>query len=200
MSKKRRTPSPEELQLWRRVVDNATPLSGKAQGFSPHEILKPPDCGPVSSQTQKPIEAFNIGSRRRAETSGVSLSPTIVDQLSRQPVQMDQKAFGKLTKGKLEPEARIDLHGMTLDRAHFALNGFILRASASGQRLVLVITGKGKSRGDTGIIPERRGVLRHHVPDWLRSAPLRQLVMQVSPAHIKHGGTGAYYVYLRRNR
>ena len=113
---------------------------------------------------------------------------------------MDQKAYGKLKRGKLKPEARIDLHGMTLAEAQPALIGFILRAQGQGKRLVLVITGKGKAASDDGPIPVRRGVLRHAVPEWLRSAPLAQNVLQISEAHAKHGGGGAFYVYLRRQR
>ncbi len=58
---------------------------------------------------------------------------------------MDRKSFGKLKRGKLPPEARIDLHGMTLDQAHPALTRFILDSHAKQRRLVLVITGKGKA-------------------------------------------------------
>jgi DNA-nicking Smr family endonuclease len=111
---------------------------------------------------------------------------------------MDRKRFGKMKKGRLAPEARIDLHGMTIAQAHPALNRFILDAAARGARLVLVITGKGKLRDEGGPIPERLGVLRHQVPHWLSTAPLRAHVLQVTEAHVKHGGQGAYYVYLRR--
>jgi DNA-nicking Smr family endonuclease len=114
------------------------------------------------------------------------------------PLQMDAKAFGKMTRGKLLPEARIDLHGMTLSEAHPELIRFILNAHADGLRLVLVITGKGKRGDDTGPIPQRMGVLRHQVPIWLRQAPLGPTILQVAEAHLKHGGAGAYYVYLRR--
>jgi DNA-nicking Smr family endonuclease len=65
-------------------------------------------------------------------------------------------------------------------------------------RLVLVITGKGKAKSQPGPIPARVGVLRHQVPQWLRLAPLRPLVLHVEPAHRRHGGEGAYYVKLRR--
>ena len=77
------------------------------------------------------------------------------------------------------------------------------RVTSAGQgdkRLVLVITGKGKSRDDGGPIPTRFGVLRHQVPQWLRLAPLARAVLQVSEAHLRHGGQGAYYVYLKRRR
>lgn len=101
-----------------------------------------------------------------------------------------------MSRGKIAPEARIDLHGMTLAVAKSALTGFILSCSASGRRLVLVITGKGK--GDHGPLPSRSGALRHEVPHWLDLPPLSRMVLQVVPAHVRHGGGGAYYVYLRR--
>jgi DNA-nicking Smr family endonuclease len=128
------------------------------------------------------------------------LVPSLPDQLGAAPVQMDQKAFGRMKRGKLKPEGRIDLHGMTLDRAHPALSRFIQSAHKSGKRLVLVITGKGKLRDDGGPIPTRFGVLRHQVPQWLSMPPLSSVVLQVTQAHISHGGGGAYYVYLRRHR
>ena len=43
---------------------------------------------------------------------------------------MDRRRFEKLRRGRIEPEARLDLHGMTAERAHAALTGFILRAHA----------------------------------------------------------------------
>ncbi|MCW8843082.1 MAG: Smr/MutS family protein, partial [Rhodobacteraceae bacterium] len=114
------------------------------------------------------------------------------------PVHMDKKAFGRLKRGKMHPDAKLALHGMTQDQAHPALIGFVLRAHGSGKRLVLVVTGKGKTKSDDGPIPVRRGILKHHVPQWLSMPPLGPLVLQVVEAHISHGGSGAYYVYLRR--
>ena len=113
---------------------------------------------------------------------------------------MDRKAFDQMKRGKLRPEGKIDLHGMTLDRAHPALTRFILGAQAQGKRLVLVVTGKGKQRDDGGPIPVRFGVLRRQVPQWLSLPPMSSVVLQVTQAHLRHGGSGAYYVYLRRTR
>jgi DNA-nicking Smr family endonuclease len=126
------------------------------------------------------------------------LAPGPAEVLGRAPLQMDAKTHGKMTRGKLQPEARIDLHGMTLAEAHPELIRFILMAHAQGLRLVLVITGKGKRRDDGGPIPQRVGALRHQVPAWLHLAPLGPAVLQVTEAHQRHGGSGAYYVYLRR--
>jgi DNA-nicking Smr family endonuclease len=110
---------------------------------------------------------------------------------------MDRRTFTQLKRGKSKPEARIDLHGMTAARAHTALTAFVLRAHAEGRRLVLVITGKGDAEGG-GLYPEARGVLRRQVPHWLELPPLGPIILQVTEAHQRHGGSGAFYVYLRR--
>lgn len=113
--------------------------------------------------------------------------------------RMDRRRFDKLRRGRLEPEDRLDLHGMTAERAHAALTGFILGAHARELRLVLVITGKGRS-DESAMAPHRHGLLRHSVPHWLAGPPLAGCVLDVVPAHQRHGGGGAYYVYLRRRR
>jgi DNA-nicking Smr family endonuclease len=62
------------------------------------------------------------------------------------------------------------------------------------------VTGKGKQRDDGGPIPVRIGVLRHQVPQWLNNPPLSLAILQVTQAHVRHGGGGAYYVYLKKAR
>ncbi len=109
---------------------------------------------------------------------------------------MDAKTHARMVRGKLAPEARLDLHGMTLAEAHPELIRFILNAHDGGLRLVLVITGKGKMTHEP--VPRPIGALRHQVPHWLRLPPLSQVVQQVAEANLKHGGSGAIYVYLRR--
>ncbi|WP_323763785.1 Smr/MutS family protein [Marinovum sp.] len=201
MTRKRKL-RPEEAELWGQVARSATPLD-KARGMdSTRPAPQKPDPAKNKAPPERPpeISPFQIGQRAKSPAPGHTLAPSISASLARDPVAMDKKAFTRLKRGKLVPEARIDLHGMTLDRAHPALVGFIQRASAREMRLVLVITGKGKSRPDEGPIPQRRGVLRHQVPQWLRMTPLGPLVLQISEAHIRHGGGGAYYVYLRRRR
>jgi DNA-nicking Smr family endonuclease len=172
-------------KLFRAEIDGAAALKGPAP--TPPQIRKT-----TSVLLGKP----NPKPRRNTH----DLVPSLPEQMRQSPVQMDSKAFGKLKRGKMRPEGRIDLHGMTLDRAHPALTKFILGSHAKGRRLVLVITGKGKMRDEGGPIPVRHGVLRHQVPQWLSMPPLSSAVLQVSQAHISHGGGGAYYVYLRRHR
>ena len=75
-----------------------------------------------------------------------------------------------------------------------------MNANASGKRLVLVVTGKGKERDTGGPIHVRTGILKHAVPQWLRQPPMAQVVLQVTEASKNMGGSGALFVYLRRQR
>ena len=191
----RRRLRPEELDLWRKVADTAQPMHPE----KPVKSLPLTDKKP-SKPAPRPIEKFELAGRANGQRPGHDVLPGLPERLAQAPVKMDRKAFGKLKRGKLVPEGKIDLHGKTLDQAHPALTRFILKAHADGKRLVLVVTGKGKDRDDGGPIPVRLGVLRHNVPHWLSVPPLAQVVLQVTEAHLKHGGGGAYYVYLRRSR
>ncbi|WP_299349163.1 Smr/MutS family protein [uncultured Shimia sp.] len=190
----RRKLTQDEIALWRKVAETTHRFHPDQ---SRHEGPKPK---PKPVKVAKPrIEQFSLGAKAKTRMPGHDLMPGISERVARTPVQMDKKMFGKMKRGKMLPEGKIDLHGMTVDRAHPALTGFLLRSHAEGKRLVLVITGKGKSKGDDGPIPVRRGILKHQVPQWLSMPPLSGVVLQVAEAHLKHGGTGAYYVYLRRH-
>ena len=185
----------EEQELWNKVTQKASPMHPERPEQIVYQINHPRPKPPKPG-----IKPFQIGERHTATALPHNLASSISDHVKSQPVRMDSKSFGQMKRGKLKPEARIDLHGMTLDRAHPALNRFIMGSHAKGLRLVLVITGKGKSKSDDGPIPVRRGVLKNQVPHWLATPPLNTVVLQVTEAHLKHGGQGAYYVYLRRQR
>lgn len=187
--------SADERALWDRVADTAQPLDPAKPAALPDVIASKPK--PVIAPD--PLPRFNVGQKADARRPN-DLLAGIADRLSRAPLNMDNKAYTRMKRGKLKPEARIDLHGMTMDQAHPELVGFILNAQAMGRRLVLVITGKGKLRDEGGPMPARQGILRHQVPQWMALPPLSSAILQVTPAHLTHGGHGAYYVYLRRIR
>lgn len=198
MSRRRRGLTPEERELWSRVARTASAM---------HRTAKPApeaDAPTTPSKPSKPVlsghitsPSFRVGQTAtplpKSRSTGAA-SPA--QRLAESPLRMDHKLHKRMTQGKLLPDARLDLHGMTLATAQPVLVNFILSCRASQMRLVLVITGKG--RGDHGPLPTRPGALRHIVPEWLRQAPLSIAVQQVTTAHFRHGGEGAYYVYLRK--
>jgi len=107
---------------------------------------------------------------------------------------VDRRNAERLRRGERKIEARLDLHGMTQDEAHRALNAFIDRAEQAGWRCVLVITGKGRPGSSAA------GVLRAAVPRWLNEAPNRARLLAIAAAQPKDGGAGAMYLLLRRRR
>lgn len=196
---RRRNLHPEELEIWQAVARTAKPMHPTGPIFlqpvapAAHPVVDPaPHLAPPAR-----FAAFRLGEKSRSAPAH-DILPSLPAALAAAPLQMDARTHGKMTRGKLSPEARIDLHGLTLSEAHPELIHFILNAQSAGLRLVLVITGKGKRGQDIGPIPQRIGALRHQVPQWLRLPPLGPAVLQISEAHLKHGGSGAYYVYLRR--
>ena len=200
MSKKRRRLSDDDKALWEKTASTVTPMEkGPSLVLPTRGTRSEPKVNPAKP-APKPISPFKIGAKSGSGKSVVDAVPSLADQFSSAPLAMDRKTFQTLKRGKKNPEARIDLHGMTLAQAQPALFRFVSDAHAKGLRLVLVITGKGKDRDSCGPIPERLGALRHQVPQWLSGGPMASMVLQITPAHQKHGGGGAYYVYLRRRR
>jgi len=107
----------------------------------------------------------------------------------------------RLQRGREQIDGTIDLHGMRQVEAHAALARFIEARWARGDRTVLVITGKGlKKLGDDAAVIVERGVLRAMLPVWLTAPNLAPLVAGWDSAAQGHGGDGAFYVRLRRER
>ncbi|MDR0809270.1 MAG: Smr/MutS family protein [Gemmobacter sp.] len=191
---RRRGLRPDEAELWQAVARTARPLHAPPLHRREEPKAEPPPPGP-DVPPRSELNRFRVGEHGAARPG-----PDLSERTSPAPVLMDAKHHARMIRGKLTPEARLDLHGMTVAEAHPELIRFILNSWSSGLRLVLVITGKGRQGPDHGPIPMRYGVLRHQVPHWLRLPPLGPCMLQVTEAHLKHGGAGAFYVYLRRGR
>lgn len=177
----------DEQALWEKVAAQTTRLKPTRAAKIANQGATKKDTNPAKTAS---IPSFRIGA-----------NPTVKHVLPKGDtprIAMDYKAYKKMKGGKLTPEARIDLHGLTVAQAHPRLVGFIQDSARQGRRLVLVITGKGRPAHDDGPVPIRTGILRHQVPHWLHTMPLKPLVLQINEANRKHGGQGAIYVYLRR--
>ena len=112
---------------------------------------------------------------------------------------LDKRSAQRMRRGKLEIEARLDLHGCNQDEAYRELKDFIFRTHSQQKRLVLVITGKGNK--DFGFDTKKRlGVLREMVPKWLNEQTIRDRIISFDYATQKDGGYGALYVLLKKTR
>ena len=106
---------------------------------------------------------------------------------------LDRRARDRLRRGRIRPEMTLDLHGYTTTDAHIRLSRFLEEMQDTGKRCVLVVTGKGvRSNGG--------GVLRRELPKWLNAPVNRPRILAFAEAIPADGGSGAYYVMLRRRR
>ena len=176
---KRPTPDPAlDAALWSRVASTVRPIAGKVRPAPPPPGLRLPEKAPDAPSAP-----------RRS---------TLAD---RQPVDtatLDGTWDKRMVRGRLRPDRTIDLHGYTGNHAERVLRAAIDDAALSGDRVLLVITGKGVRAGQEHDDDRPRGVIRASLPRWLESAELRPWIAALRPAHPRHGGGGAWYVILRR--
>jgi DNA-nicking Smr family endonuclease len=181
---RRRSVTPDEVRIWRAVVQDAKPLPGQVLPDDPETVPPeavpspppPPGTPPVRPSAHPPVPKL------RAEPPDLAHGNT---------PGLDRRSAERMKRGEMEIEASLDLHGHTQENAHGELIAFIQRAYAAGRRCVLVVTGKGLKGS---------GVLKSQVPRWLNQSPLRERILGFSYAKPMHGGDGALYVLVRRQR
>ena len=147
----------------------------------PHHLL-PKENIPQNLNYNIPIsdEVFNNIQHTEKTLSGcrVSISPD---------------HFKKLKKGAFAIEGRLDLHGFKEDQAWQGLNDFLNETYQQNKRCVLIVHGKGKGYGDCG----NMGIIKANICQWLQNSPY---VLAYHTAQGKHGGSGAVYVLMRKNK
>ncbi|MEM9716305.1 MAG: Smr/MutS family protein [Pseudomonadota bacterium] len=191
---RRRKLSDADKAIWAEVQKSVAPLKPNPPRPVLDAVAKTPSLHPEISDPVT-VPNFRIG-EKAVDRPSVGFQP---DYGRTSPV-MDRKNYQRLLKGKKDIDQTVDLHGMTLDHAKVFVTSRLMAAYNSGHRLVLVVTGKGNRTTQDEFNRPKSGVLRQNLPDWCAHAPLSSIVLQVVHAQQKHGGTGAYYVYLRRAR
>ena len=218
MSRRRRTPlTPEDRALWREAMRGARPLPPELRGppGPPDRATGDPPAGnppagnpparaperPAAGRAEPPARWFRPAPPSDAPRITVDRAPPA---LAEPRGGIDARTLQRIKRGQMEPEASLDLHGMSAERAHPALQRFVGQALDQGLRLVLVITGKGGARTGPGpdapfMLPPP-GLLRRQSPRWLKAGPYARQIVGLFPAHARHGGAGAMYVYLKKRR
>lgn len=169
----------QELELWREVTRHVKPMPGKSA-----PIVATGVPAPLPASTPSPLARTGSSLPKSPGSQIKPLAP------------LEHGLLRKLSRGRSDLDARIDLHGMRQAEAHRHLRSFLQRAHADGLTLTLVVTGKGVDAGETHRY-EERGVLRRMLPHWLSAADLRHIVLGFTEAARRHGGEGAFYVRLR---
>jgi DNA-nicking Smr family endonuclease len=172
-----RSLNPDEAELWARVTATIRPLS--REKLSPETVEKT-ERSSEAPATPKPV--------------AVRSKPAIPPPRPALGETLDGSWDKRLREGKVAPDRVLDLHGMNLDTAWRAIDSGLERAIASGDRLVLLITGHHRP----GEPPVQRGKIRAAVHDWLGASRHASDIAAVRGAHRRHGGGGGLYLVLRR--
>jgi DNA-nicking Smr family endonuclease len=185
-----RSLSAEERELWRRTAKGFRPLDDT-------RLKRLEDPAPTSVQP---------GVKPKPQTGPVKAGAVRRDLEPALKPPPDRSSDRRLRRGRFEVEARLDLHGLTRNKARRELLGFLRRAQANGLRQVLVITGKGagaraqdrrKFEPWDPEAPNLPGVIRRSFTQWMAEPDFANLVSGYAEAHRRHGGSGAFYVMVR---
>ncbi len=169
----------KDVDLFAAAMGDVKPLAGRKRAAAKAVMARPKAEGPLKPR----------------EKSGAALARTSAPELTLDDHNFDRDTARALGRGKLVPQASLDLHGMTLAAAERAVAGFLDAAAAQDLRIILIVTGKG-ARLEGGRV--LGGRIRAEFMGWLNRADNRSRVRGVRPAHPRHGGGGAFYVLLRR--
>lgn len=172
-----RTLAPDEAELWQKVTATIRPLSR-----DPVEAVS----GMPSPTVEAPIATSKPATPRR---------PSPPPPKPRSSNTLDGGWDRRLKGGTIDPDRTLDLHGHNLDSAYGAIDLALERAIASGERVVLLITGHARA----GEPPVQRGRIRAAVHDWLAASRHAPRIAAVRAAHRRHGGGGSLYIILRRS-
>ena len=177
MKNKSRNLYKQELKLWKEITKNDNILK-EYDNYSECEKIKPVQ---KNNFVNKDIKSSNPKETRIKEKIKKVKS-----------VQINNRMRKNLERGKIRPEATLDLHGFNKSDARFTLSEFIKKNVDRNLRCILVITGKKKSTLGA------KGILRESLPLWLEEENISKFILSHSFASIKDGGDGARYVLLRK--
>ena len=155
--------------------------------------MKQPDQDPLWRKVKKTVAPLkkkssraDPGHRPESHMMRVPPKPAATTRTPAMPLNINQDK--RVRRGRIDIDVKIDLHDLTQAQAYPALERALIRAANRNLKCVLVVTGKGA---------RLEGVLRRAFPGWINSPDLRPLVASYAPAHIRHGGSGAWYVFLK---
>jgi len=107
----------------------------------------------------------------------------------------------KLSKEKLSKSITFDLHGYSLDEANIKVKNLIIDAYNNEVRKLIIVTGKGlhSTNEKDPYVSKDLGILKNSVPEYIRGQNnLMSVINNIEEANIEDGGTGAFYIFIKK--
>ena len=108
-----------------------------------------------------------------------------------------------LKKKHTQKVKSIDLHGYTLDQANIKIRDFINESYLLGVNKLIVVTGKGlhSENEKNPYVSKDLSILKYSVPEYIKSnINLMKIIYEIREANIEDGGSGAFYILLKKNK
>tara|TARA_B100001741_G_scaffold280924_1_gene254423 strand:+ start:109 stop:519 length:411 start_codon:yes stop_codon:yes gene_type:complete len=105
------------------------------------------------------------------------------------------------SKIKSKKTRSLDLHGKTLDEANQIIENFIRKSYEDKVHKLIIVTGKGlhSSNEKDPYVSKDLSILKYSIPNFLKNnADLMELISNISEASIEDGGSGAFYIFLKK--
>lgn len=185
--------TPQEAESWNRLAATVTPLPGRKAE---------PKAGQSGAQQRSENAPKPQPAAKRPKphsSSAARPTPSLPHSSTSGAPGLDSHWERRIKAGGLEPDFTLDLHGHGLDAAYHRLDDGIAQARAMNARVILLIAGKHRpvEAADRGV---SRGAIRAKVLDWLAAGRHGSSIAAIRKAHRRHGGEGALYLVLKRER
>ena len=95
----------------------------------------------------------------------------------------------------------IDLHGHTLEQANKEIEKFIIKSYQTGINKLIIVTGKGlhSQNEKNPYVSKDLSILKYSVPEYIKNnKSLMKMIYDIRDAKIEDGGSGAFYIYLKK--
>ena len=95
----------------------------------------------------------------------------------------------------------LDLHGKTLDEANSIIENFIKKSYEDKVQKLIIVTGKGlhSDNENDPYVSKDLGILKYSIPEFVKNNEnLMKIISNISEASVKDGGTGAFYIFLKK--
>ena len=116
--------------------------------------------------------------------------------------KLPNKDNDKIRKKNLSIKS-IDLHGYSLDEANKIVKNFIIQSYNKKISKLVVVTGKGlhSNNQSNPYVSKDLSILKYSVPEYIKKDDeLMKMIIEIKEASIEDGGTGSFYIYLKKNK
>ena len=153
---------------------------------------------PIPKKNTLSTKKTNLTKQPNKEVQKNTSNKTYLKNLSIEKTPINKQ----LKKGKIPIDKKVDFHGLSLNESKEIFIKTINECFFKGQRCILFVTGKGminKNYDDN----EKKlfyGKIRNDFTNWVNIEGVKRKILNMQKADIKHGGDGAFFIYLRKNK